>query len=83
MYEQKEYLLAYCLIFAFLLLGMLIVCIPRPRKSEFINKEQAAKDKALKKRQKVGAKKKKKAEKAKAKKKKAAQKKAAAKKKKQ
>jgi len=81
MYEQTEYLLAYCLIFAFLILGMLIVCIPRPRKSEFVDKEQAAKDKATKSRLKAGAKKKKKAEKMKAKKKKAAQKKAAAKKK--
>ena len=72
MYEQKEYLLAYLLVFACLILGMLVVCIPRPRKKEFVDKEQAAKDKALKSRQKAAGKKKKKADKAKAKKKKAA-----------
>ncbi len=43
MYEQTEYLLAYALVFAFLILGMLIVCIPRPRKKEFITAETAAK----------------------------------------
>ncbi|MDG1873364.1 MAG: hypothetical protein P8J27_05610 [Mariniblastus sp.] len=75
MYEQTEYLYAYLLVFACLLLGMLMVCIPRPRKNVFVDKEQAAKDKALKSRQKIAGKKKKKAEKAKAKKKKAATKK--------
>lgn len=75
MYEQKEYLLAYALTFAFVILGFLIVCIPRPRKSEWVDPEQAAKDKALRGRQKIAAKKKKKSDKAKAKKKKARQKK--------
>ncbi len=75
MYEQKEYYLAYGLVAVCLLLGMLMVCIPRPRKSEVIDKEQAAKDKKLKVRQKAAAKKKKAAEKAKGKKAKARKKK--------
>ncbi len=57
MYEQTEYLLAYLLVFAFLILGMLIVCIPRPRKKEFVDKETEAKQKRLKIAQKVKVKK--------------------------
>jgi len=75
MYAQKEYLLAYCLVAACLLLGMLMVCIPRPRQSEVVDKEQAAKDKKDQARQKAAAKKKKAAEKAKNKKAKARKKK--------
>ena len=75
MYEQKEYLLAYGLVAACLLLGMLIVCIPRPRQSEVVDKEQAAKDKKNKARQKAAAKKKKSADRARAKKTKARKKK--------
>lgn len=75
MYEQKEYLLGYALVAAFLLLGMLLVCVPRPRKSEVVDKEQAAKDKKQKARQKSAAKKKKAADKARAKKTKARKKK--------
>ena len=48
MYEQTEYLYAYGLIAAFLLLGMLVVCIPRPRKKGFIDLQQAEKEKRLK-----------------------------------
>ena len=48
MYEQTEYLYAYGLIAAFLLLGMLVVCIPRPRKKGFIDPQQAEKEKRLK-----------------------------------
>ena len=48
MYEQTEYLYAYGLIAAFLLLGMLVVCIPRPRKKGFIDPKQAEKEKRLK-----------------------------------
>ena len=77
MYEQKEYLLAYLLVFAFLALGFLIVCIPRPRKKEIIDKETAAKlkrqkqaQKAKSKKQKLNDKKKKKRSKAAAKRKK-------------
>ena len=80
MYDQKEYLLAYALVFSFLILGLLLVCIPRPRKSEYVDPETAAKNKAQSQRMKVGAKKKKKANKAKAKKEKARQKIAAKKK---
>ena len=75
MYEQTEYLLAYGLVAACLLLGMLIVCIPRPRKSEVVDKEQAAKDKKNQVRLKAAAKKKKAADKARAKKAKARKKK--------
>ena len=53
MYEQQEYLLAYALVFAFLILGMLVVCIPRPRKKGFINPEQIAKEKRIKQGQKI------------------------------
>ena len=75
MYEQKEYMLAYSLVAAFVLLGMLLVCIPRPRKTEDISKEQEEKNKKMKARQKAAAKKKKAAEKAKVKKTKARKKK--------
>jgi len=71
---QQEYTLAYSLTFAFLLLGMLVVCIPRPRKSKVMDPKEAAKekkirdrDKAKAKRKKIGDKKKKKANKARAK----------------
>ena len=63
MYEQKEYLLAYALVFAFLILGMLIVCIPRPRKKGFFNAAQAAKEKRIKQGNKVKLKARKKTEK--------------------
>jgi hypothetical protein len=48
MYEQQEYLLAYALVFAFLILGMLVVCIPRPRKKGFVEPGEAAKEKRIK-----------------------------------
>jgi hypothetical protein len=48
MYEQTEYLLAYGLVAALLLLGVLVVCIPRPRKKGFIDPQQAEKEKRLK-----------------------------------
>jgi hypothetical protein len=60
MYEQQEYLLAYAMVFAFLILGMLVVCIPRPRKKGFVDPEQAAKEKRIKLGQKAQAKTKKK-----------------------
>lgn len=65
MYEQKEYLLAYALVFAFLILGMLVVCIPRPRKKGFVTREEIAKEKRIKQGQKVKLKSKKKMEKSK------------------
>ncbi len=65
MYEQTEYSLAYALVFAFLILGMLVVCVPRPRKKGFVDPEQAAKEKRIKLGQKVQNKTKKKIEKAK------------------
>ncbi|MFK7767696.1 MAG: hypothetical protein AB8B55_10785 [Mariniblastus sp.] len=71
MYEQKEYMLAYALVFAFVILGMLVVCVPRPRKSEFVDPEQAAKDKRINQQKKAKAKMKKKSEKTKKKKMKA------------
>jgi len=75
MYEQQEYMLAYSLVAACLLLGMLMICIPRPRKTEDISKEQAEKNKKMKERQKAAAKQKKAADKARAKKAKARKKK--------
>ena len=68
MYDQTEYGLAYGLIFAFILLGMLVVCIPRPRKKGFIDPAEAAKEKRLKQRQKAQFKSKKKSDKVKKKK---------------
>jgi hypothetical protein len=62
-YNQTEYGLAYGLIFAFLLLGMLVVCIPRPRKQGFVDPAEAAKEKRMNQRQKAQAKAKKKSEK--------------------
>lgn len=45
---QTQYTLAYALIFAFVMLGFLIVCIPRPRKEVFRSpeEEQEAKKRA-------------------------------------
>ncbi len=63
MYDQTEYGLAYGLIFAFLLLGILVVCIPRPRKKGFIDPADAAKEKRLNQREKVHTKAKKKSKK--------------------
>ena len=68
MYNQTEYGLAYGLVFAFILLGMLVVCIPRPRKKGFVDPAEAAKEKRLKQRQKMQAKTKKKSDKIKKKK---------------
>ena len=34
MYNQTEYGLAYALIFGLLTLGLIVVCIPRPRKKD-------------------------------------------------
>jgi hypothetical protein len=75
MYEQTEYLIAYGLALAFLLLGMLVVCIPRPRKKGFIDPQQAEKDKRLKIKKKTQVKMVKKSEKAKKKRAKATEKK--------
>ena len=68
MYDQTEYGLAYGLIFAFLLLGMLVVCIPRPRKKSFIDPADAAKEKRMNQREKAHTKAKKKSTKLKKKK---------------
>ena len=53
-YNQTEYLAAYGLVAAFLILGMLVVCIPRPRAAEHLDKEtiekrkkQRAKEKSI------------------------------------
>ena len=48
MYNQSEYLLAYALVAACIVLGMLVVCVPRPRKKKYMTKEQIAKEKAKK-----------------------------------
>lgn len=61
MYDQKEYFLGYSLVFAFLILGMLVVCIPRPRKSEYLTAEQEAKAKQKRLKEKKQAKSQKKA----------------------
>jgi hypothetical protein len=71
MYPQTEYNLAYALVAAFVVLGMLVVCIPRPRKSAILSPEQIAKEKQLKARAKMKAKAQKDSDKAKKKKQKA------------
>lgn len=48
MYNQSEYMLSYALVAAFVILGMLVVCVPRPRKKEFLTREQIAKEKKRK-----------------------------------
>jgi len=37
MHTQTEYGLAYALIFGLLVLGLLVVCVPRPRKKELFD----------------------------------------------
>lgn len=56
MYEQTEYVMAYALTAAFVALGMLLVCVPRPRKSDFPDPVRDAKLKKLKARDKSAAK---------------------------
>ena len=62
-HAQTEYLLAYGLIFGFLLLGMLVVCIPRPRKSQYLDPVAAEKERKMRQRDKALARKKKKSSK--------------------
>ncbi len=66
MYEQREYAIAWGLVLLFLLLGMLVVCIPRPRRRDLkpIDKALVAREKAAAKRKKIGAKRKKQRKKA-------------------
>ena len=63
-YKQTEYLAAYGLVAAFLVLGMLVVCVPRPRRAEDLDpealaklKRQRAKEKSIAKMKKQTAKK--------------------------
>lgn len=56
MYNQSEYMLSYALVAAFVILGMLVVCIPRPRKVKYLTKEQLAKEKTRKANEKAKAK---------------------------
>ena len=65
MYERTEYVLAYALVFAFLILGMLVVCIPRPRKKGFFDPLEVAREKRIKQGKKSQIKSRKKTEKAK------------------
>ena len=48
MYNQSEYMMAYALVAACIVLGMLVVCVPRPRKSKYMTREQIAKEKTKK-----------------------------------
>jgi hypothetical protein len=61
MYEQREYAIAWGLVLLFLLLGMLVVCIPRSRRHDLkpVDKALIAREKAAAKRKKIGARKKK------------------------
>lgn len=66
MYEQREYAIAWALVLLFLLLGMLVVCIPRSRRRGLkpIDKALVARQKAAAKRKKIGARKRKQQKKA-------------------
>ena len=48
MYTQSEYLMAYALVAACIVLGMLVVCVPRPRKKKYMTRQQIAKEKIKK-----------------------------------
>ena len=37
MYTQTEYGMAYALIFGLIVLGLLVVCVPRPRKKDLFD----------------------------------------------
>lgn len=39
-YAQSEYLTAYGLVIGLILLGLLAVCVPRPRQKHFIEPEE-------------------------------------------
>lgn len=56
MYEQSEYAMAYALTAGFVVLGMLLVCVPRPRKSDFADPVRDAKAKKLQEKRKATAK---------------------------
>ncbi len=49
-YAQTEYLTAYGLVAGLVLLGLLAVCIPRPRQKHFIEPEQVEKKKPTRRR---------------------------------
>ena len=44
-YAQTEYNQSYGLVALFLLLGLMVICIPRPRRADFINPEEERKKK--------------------------------------
>ena len=54
-----EYFLEYLLSIGFVFLGLLLVCVPRPRKGHMLTKEEYAKQQAKLKKQKAHAAKKK------------------------
>lgn len=58
MYKQTEYGLAWGLVFLFIVLAMLVVCVPRNRRRDAkpVDKRELAKQKALKKKKKAQAK---------------------------
>ena len=72
--EQTEYFLGYALTFAMILLGTLVVCIPRPRKAKFLTPDEERKQKQRDQKRKAQAKKQKTAKKSQKKKAKAAKK---------
>ncbi|MEL7497561.1 MAG: hypothetical protein AAFN77_08120 [Planctomycetota bacterium] len=65
MAAQQEYALGYTLAFCMVLLGILVVCIPRPRKAKYLTEKEAEKEKRLLQKKKAASKKKRAAEKAK------------------
>lgn len=45
---QAEYTMGYALVAAFLILGLLLVCVPRPRKKDLPGREKDSKKKKRK-----------------------------------
>lgn len=64
MAAQQEYGLGIALTFCMVLLGLLVVCIPRPRKAKYLTEKEAEKEKRILAKRKSNAKKKRSAEKA-------------------
>ena len=65
MAAQQEYGLGYALTFCMVMLGVLLVCLPRPRKAKYLTPKEEEKEKRVQQKKKAAAKKKRAVEKAK------------------
>lgn len=64
MAAQQEYALGYALTFFMMFLGILLVCLPRPRKAKYLTPKEEEKEKRIQQKQKAAAKKKRSAQRA-------------------